>query len=325
MKNQNRNTGSRGAAKKEKAIMIASSVFVLAALTMTGIYVNNNNKESQNDGYNIDFDMLENEAQDNQNIVEQKLDEIEEQAGNSFLAVPEDDLDYAPVENVDSGMVEIPGLTDNGTWDSYAQPEAVEDKETVEEDITVEEEVDTTEDILEEELAEQSLEELEDAQDQAAMNADAGMDVSAQEEIAYQPDFVTGDTLVWPVSGSVLIPYSMDKTVFFSTLEQYKYNPAMVLAATEGDIISAVAGGRVTDVFYDEEIGNAVTVDIGNGYEVTYGQLKDIAVAKGSYIEKGSLLGYVAAPTIYYSVEGTNAYFKLTLNGEPVDPLGQLQ
>ena len=99
----------------------------------------------------------------------------------------------------------------------------------------------------------------------------------------------------------------------------------MVLAATEGDIISAVAGGRVTDVFYDEEIGNAVTVNIGNGYEVTYGQLKDIAVAKGSYVEKGSVLGYVAAPTIYYSAEGTNAYFKLTLNGEPVDPLGQLQ
>ncbi|MBO5165368.1 MAG: M23 family metallopeptidase [Lachnospiraceae bacterium] len=323
MKNQNRNVGGRGNAKKEKAIMIASSVFVLAALTMTGIYVNNNNKESQNDGYNIDFDMLENEAQDNQNIVEQKWDEIEEQAGDSFLAVPEDDLDYAPVENVDSGMVEIPGLTDNGVWEGYVQPEAVEDKEPVEEDIAVEEELDTTKDILEEEVTEQSLEELEDAQDQAAMNADAG--VSVQEEISYEPDFVSGDTLVWPVSGSVLIPYSMDKTVRFATLEQYKYNPAMVLAATEGDIISAVAGGRVTDVFFDEEIGNAVTVDIGNGYEVTYGQLKDIAVAKGSYVEKGSLLGYVAAPTIYYSVEGTNAYFKLTLNGEPVDPLGQLQ
>lgn len=325
MKNQNRNVGGRGNAKKEKAIMIASSVFVLAALTMTGIYVNNNNKESQNDGYNIDFNMLENEAQDNQNIVEQKWDEIEEQAGDSFLAVTEDDLDYAPVENVDSGMVEIPGLTNNGTWDSYVQPEAVEDKEPVEEDITVEEELDTTEDISEEEVTAQSLEELEDAKDQAAMNADAGVDVNAQEEISYQPDFASGDTLVWPVSGSVLIPYSMDKTVRFATLEQYKYNPAMVLAATEGDIISAVAGGRVTDVFYDEEIGNAVTVDIGNGYEVTYGQLKDIAVAKGSYVEKGSLLGYVAAPTIYYSVEGTNAYFKLTLNGEPVDPLGQLQ
>ena len=123
----------------------------------------------------------------------------------------------------------------------------------------------------------------------------------------------------------MIIPYSMDKTVYFPTLDQYKYNPAMVISAAEGATISSVASGTVVSVFYDEEIGNAVTVEIGNGYEVTYGQLKEIAVSKGNYLEKGSVIGYVAAPTKYYSMEGTNAYFALTLNGEPADPLGQLQ
>lgn len=132
-------------------------------------------------------------------------------------------------------------------------------------------------------------------------------------------------TLIWPVTGNVLIPYSMDKMVYFSTLEHYKRNPAMIISATEGAAISAAASGQVTNVFYNEEIGNAVTVNIGNGYEITYGQLKDIAVTNGSYIEKGSIIGYVAAPTKYYSVEGTNVYFSLTLNGEPADPMGKLQ
>ena len=46
----------RNNAKKERIIMIASSAFVLAALTMTGIYMKSNQEESQDDGYAIDLD-----------------------------------------------------------------------------------------------------------------------------------------------------------------------------------------------------------------------------------------------------------------------------
>lgn len=324
MKRQNRNTG-----KKEKTIMIASSIFVLAALTMTGIYVKSNEDKAQNDGYNIDFSMLEDEEDDY--IVQNKSDDI----GEEFAAVPEDDLDYAPMEDAGSGDVEIPGLTDGHTLDIYQSLQSAEGTENegllneeltdvAEEAVPAGEEAETASaDDIDVEVAE----ELEDAQDQAAMEADESADEASADAVEepVTAQFQAGESLVWPVSGSVLIPYSMDKTVFFATLEQYKYNPAMVLSANEGDVISAVASGRVTDVFYDEEIGNAVSVDIGNGYEVVYGQLKDIAVAKGSLVEKGAVLGYIAAPTMYYSVEGTNAYFKLTLNGEAVDPLGQLQ
>ena len=41
-------------------------------------------------------------------------------------------------------------------------------------------------------------------------------------------------TLAWPASGAVLISYSMDQTVFFSTLEQYKYNPALIIGGKVG-------------------------------------------------------------------------------------------
>lgn len=320
MRKQNRNTG-----KKEKTIMIVSSVFVLAALTMTGIYVKSNEDKAQNDGYNIDFDMLEDE--DNDYIVQNKTNDI----GEEFLEVPQDDLDYAPVEEAGSGDVEIEGLTVGHTLDIYQNLQSEDvagDEEILNADINAGEEVQPAEEaFVKEDSADtidaKTAEELEDAQDLAAMEAD-GVSVGLTEETV-TAQFKSGDALVWPVSGSVLIPYSMDKTVYFATLEQYKYNPAMILSASEGVTVSAVASGRVTDVFYDEEIGNAVSVDIGNGYEVTYGQLKDVAVTKGAYVEKNAVLGYVAAPTKYYSVEGTNAYFKLTLNGEAVDPLGQLQ
>ena len=295
MRRQSRyNRNHRNNAKKEKIVMIASSAFVLAALTMTGVYVKNSNEKSQNDGYKIDFNVLENQAQQQAEQLEQLTEPLQ------IPQVTEDDLDYMPLEQVDSGTVEIPGLTDRVTGQATLLDEAMDAEDTLP----------VPAGGIHDEAEEPATDD----------NATPGKKGKAQ-----APSFQTGDQLVWPVTGNVIIPYSMDKTVYFPTLDQYKYNPAMVISAAEGATISAVASGTVVSLFYDEEIGNAVTVEIGNGYEVTYGQLKEIAVSKGSYLEKGSVIGYVAAPTKYYSMEGTNAYFALTLNGEPADPLGQLR
>ena len=144
---------------------------------------------------------------------------------------------------------------------------------------------------------------------------------------AMQPalNFTDEDTLVWPISGNILVNFSMDQTIYFPTLDQYKYNPAIVIEAHEGDLITAAAAGKVTGVYEDREIGKAVTMDLGNGYEVTYGQLDNILVSEGSYVAKGDVIAQVASPTKYYSVEGTNVYFKLTKDGVPVNPMSKLK
>jgi murein DD-endopeptidase MepM/ murein hydrolase activator NlpD len=113
--------------------------------------------------------------------------------------------------------------------------------------------------------------------------------------------------------------YSMDKSTYFATLDQYKYNPATIFSAEEGTAVTACAQGKVTSIFENEEIGKAVTLDLGDGYEATYGQLTEITVKENSYVNPGDTIGSVAAPTKYYSTEGSNVYFALTHNGEPVN------
>ena len=122
------------------------------------------------------------------------------------------------------------------------------------------------------------------------------------------------------MSGEVLIPFSMDGGVYFSTLDQFKYNPAMMIAAEEGSAVAACAEGVVVDIFQDSEIGHAITMDLGDGYRITYGQLYDINVTMNSHVEPGQTIASVAAPTKYFSVEGSNLYLKLTANGTPVNP-----
>ena len=136
--------------------------------------------------------------------------------------------------------------------------------------------------------------------------------------------FGDSDTLVWPVVGNILVNYSMDKTVYFPTLQQYKYNPAIIIQANQGDLITAASAGKVISVFTDPKIGNGVTMELGGGYEATYGQLSNILVSEGSYVAAGDVIAEVGAPTKYFSVEGTNVYFKLTKNGEPINPMAKL-
>jgi len=66
-------------------------------------------------------------------------------------------------------------------------------------------------------------------------------------------------------------------------------------------------------------------LDLGDGYQVTYGQLSEINVSEGEYVDAGDSLGIVAAPTKYYSIEGSNLYFEMTKDGVSVNPEGMLQ
>lgn len=142
---------------------------------------------------------------------------------------------------------------------------------------------------------------------------------------AYNVWFDENSTLDWPASGSILIDYSMDKTVYFPTLEQYKYNPALVVGGEVGEMIAAAQEGIVSAVEQDAQTGLRVTVDMGNGYSAVYGQLKEVPVEIGMYVNKGQTLGHLSEPTKYYSVEGPNLYFELLKDGVPVNPLDYME
>ena len=71
-------------------------------------------------------------------------------------------------------------------------------------------------------------------------------------------------------------------------------------------------------------IVTAGDVDMGNGYQAVYGQLKDVPFQAEEYVSAGSVLGYVNEPTKYYTKEGTNLYFALTKDGTPLDPMQYL-
>ena len=47
---------------------------------------------------------------------------------------------------------------------------------------------------------------------------------------------------------------------------------------------------------------------IRDSYTAVCGQLKELQVVENEYVAQGDVLGYVAEPTKYYSIEGANLY-----------------
>lgn len=307
--------------KKERIIMIASSAFVLAALTMTGVYMKDKNAQSKNDGYMIDFTALEENvddkyqkiAQNNENMLQNdeyvpKNDMNVALGGNDAgdgQTNMENDLDYMPMEAA-SHLVGIPGLTDGSHTLSEEEAALIAERQKTE---------DGGEEATDSDAAEEANADTEKSEDAKEDTQTAGDDVVVKEL-----HFAADQGLVRPTAGEVMMPYSMDASIYFATLDQYKYNPAVMYYAEEGNSVSACAEGRVVSVFEDTQIGNAVTLELGDGYQATYGQLKDIQVQEDSYVNAGDVIGSVAAPTKYFSVEGSNLYFQLTKDGIPVNP-----
>lgn len=133
--------------------------------------------------------------------------------------------------------------------------------------------------------------------------------------------FSEDSELLWPLQGNVIMNYSMDQTVYYATLDQYRYNPAVIIAGNVNDKVTCAADGIITDISTNEETGCTVTMDLGNGYSAVYGQLKEVPYNTGAFVEAGDVLGYVTEPTKYYSVEGSNLYFELMQDGQPINPV----
>ena len=137
-----------------------------------------------------------------------------------------------------------------------------------------------------------------------------------QQPTEKQLHFVPENVTNWPVKGDVLLPFSMDKTVYFPTLDQYQYNRGMVIRANEGDAVCSVTEGRIIDIYDSAETGCTVVQDLGDGYTATYGQLANLTCSEGDVLEAGETLGTVGKVTRYYTVEGTNVYFAMEQDGK---------
>lgn len=186
--------------------------------------------------------------------------------------------------------------------------------------------------VQKETAAETETEEVSEETKETETETEAATETKEQEESVQETakslnslHFEMGEGLVWPLEGDVLLNYSMDATTYFPTLDQYRYNPAIVISGDVNDTVLLVAKGQIADITTNEVTGCTVTQDLGDGYTAIYGQLKELNFEVGDMVNAGQVIGYVNEPTKYYSVEGSNLYFAMEKDGEPINPMEYFQ
>ena len=176
--------------------------------------------------------------------------------------------------------------------------------------------------------AEASAKDAADAENEPAEAAEDEPEADTEEaEMAgnvLNAGYSSENVMSWPVRGEVIMDYSMDKTIYYPTLQEYKCNPSILIQSEEGTDVAAAFSGTVADVYHDAQLGTVLEMSLGNGYEAYYGQLENVDVAVGDTVRQGQIIGTVSTPTRFYSIEGSHLNFRVTRDGEPVDPLDYL-
>ncbi|MCL2593338.1 MAG: M23 family metallopeptidase [Defluviitaleaceae bacterium] len=144
-------------------------------------------------------------------------------------------------------------------------------------------------------------------------------------EILADPVFsvFNGDAdMTWPVEGTIVMDFSIDRVIYDVTLEQFRTNDSISIAATPGTQVRAAADGVVVSVRNTRIEGNTVVIEHGNGWHTTYSQLQDgILVAEGDVVVAGQIIGGVSNPSAHSSLLGSHLNFRVTRDESPVNPM----
>ncbi len=301
--------------KKQRRSLLFSTAVVVTGCLLTAFYVNREMPKSE---YEVDLSQLsgEQKQEDLTGDIRTEGAGIARVTGNDVknpVRLPETDTEEKSVKDGKQKITESQDGTKQQTSSNTDQSgqQMPQDGEQMQQDNTEEDKIQSQND---------ADEQQKDTSGQQSSAAEETTETAAA-VLTFSPE----DGMTWPVSGDVILNYSMDAAVYFQTLEQYKYNPAIYISATEGTPVSACAKGVVKEIGTDAQLGQYVVTSLGSGYEVIYGQLTDLQVEEGTTVARGQVIGNVAKTTKYFSVEGDHVYLEILKDGTPVDPLQLLQ
>lgn len=144
---------------------------------------------------------------------------------------------------------------------------------------------------------------------------------AAASESAELSLFDDSQEMIWPVSGQIVMDYSVETGIFDRTLEQYRTNDSICISAPMGTDVMAASDGTVTAITKDKVDGVTVELDHGNGWRTTYSQLQDnLAVSEGQAVYRGDVIGKVGKPTGYSSALDCHLDFSVFKDDVATDP-----
>lgn len=133
----------------------------------------------------------------------------------------------------------------------------------------------------------------------------------------------TGENLLFmmPCSGEVINAFSNNILVYNKTLDDWRVQNGVDIAAKQGTAIVAAADGTVSDIKQDVLYGQEVIIDHGNGIKTIYGNLTtNVTVKKAQKVNIGDVIGCIGQTAQGEISLVSHLYFAMTKNNVYIDP-----
>lgn len=124
-----------------------------------------------------------------------------------------------------------------------------------------------------------------------------------------------------PLEGQTVAEYAMECLSYNETTRDWRVHAGVDLAAEPGTPVTAAADGEVYTVYEDEQMGMTVVIRHDGGYTTHYASLADgVPVNAGDKVKLGQTIGFVGNTALMESALGEHVCFRVTCDGEIVDP-----
>jgi len=123
----------------------------------------------------------------------------------------------------------------------------------------------------------------------------------------------------WPAENDIdnSVSKSFGVIVHPLTGEKLVHNGIDTIAKENSNVFSAIRG-KVTEVGFDDELGNYVVVANDSGVSTLYGHLSSVDVKEGDYLHKRANIGKVGKSG---TATGAFLHFEIKINGVYYDPM----
>lgn len=127
--------------------------------------------------------------------------------------------------------------------------------------------------------------------------------------------------LAWPINGTIVMDYNIDNAIYDITLEQYRTNDCISIAAEKGAKVQAAGNGIVKNIEHTATGGTSITLEHNDGWKTTYSQLaEDVTVAVGDTVASGQVIGHVGTPSQFSVLLGDHIDFQVAREDATIDP-----
>ncbi len=119
---------------------------------------------------------------------------------------------------------------------------------------------------------------------------------------------------LWPVMGWVTSEFGKRVNPFGGEIEFHK---GIDIATKNGRVIQSPADGVVTEVSYQQDLGQMIQINHGHGISTMYAHLSRALVREGTAVRKGDRIGLVGSTG---RSTGSHLHYAVMLNGVPINP-----